>query len=968
LSKKVIVLSDGTGNSAAKVWRTNVWRIFEALDLSRSDQVVMYDDGVGTSSFKPLAVLGGAFGYGLKRNVLGLYKFLCRNYKTKQDYLDDGISCGDDEIFAFGFSRGAFTIRVLIGLVLDQGLVNFETEEELDRKTKAAYRQYRAKNFKTYTGIEAPFRWLRSWFVSAEHDETQRTVTSVRFLGLWDTVAAYGFPIDEMMRGVSRYLWPLELPNRQLDVTKVRRACHALSIDDERTTFHPVLWDESEIPRAKGSSCGIRRTRSEQLSQVWFAGVHANVGGGYPDDSLAHVSLAWIMQEASLCGLRFKRPPVADPDSVLNLSSSQDKDGRLYDSRSGIGGYYRYGPRKIVDLCHSRLSMDLRDCVLIEKPKIHHSVFERLTVAAHFYAPVGLPPKYEVVARNGLIVQPGRTFGETGPRARLRTKLEELTVWNLVWRRRVVYFMSVAATLHLLAYPVMHQFSSAGELTTKLRFISDTVRMIAAVLPSNGWRWADAYAKDPLKFLIAAATVAVTILVGSRLGGEIRDQARTIWNLSTRRTGVASAIKLIREQRSARISGAKNYLFFLLLFAVALSPYLFEDNAPFPKLVSGFWDALKKYSLFGEIAGYVGSASNKLLDVLTSTTVSGIIYGQISFVVRDTLRVVQTVLGQISQESAPGMAALLLLALLLPDRLVYLLRTSHAYRKSLSFLRLKLAPAVLAIGLVYLGSALVGRYLFVLKDGTGAYCKESAELKQPKCTAPALAACVKAIASQPEAVEPFGCKPSCTSETVLIDTRSLCAPTGLKLSKGQSYVFHVRKATEQNLKEAQDTDVATRLERLKKNSGQEASPETILLQTIRVQDDYDRRGIVRSNVNWRFCYDFFNMFCYKSGVQKVLDPSVLQNVLAVVTAPLKRTLDRPLGNLIVRYGATGNEEAFADPDATAPDPNANDVPIHPTVSGELFVYLNKPVSGFWANMFNQSNGGIAKVTVSARPN
>src|SRR5882724_4210094 len=231
MARKIIVLSDGTGNSAAKVWRTNVWRTFEALDLTRSDQVAMYDDGVGTSSFKPLAVLGGAFGYGLKRNILSLYKFLCRNYKSRQGYLAEGINCGDDEIFAFGFSRGAFTIRVLIGLVLDQGLVNFETEDELDRKTKAAYRQYRSKNFKTYTRIEVPFRWLRSWFVSAEHDATQRAVASVRFLGLWDTVAAYGFPIDEMMRGVSRYLWPLELPNRQLDVTKVRRACHALSID-----------------------------------------------------------------------------------------------------------------------------------------------------------------------------------------------------------------------------------------------------------------------------------------------------------------------------------------------------------------------------------------------------------------------------------------------------------------------------------------------------------------------------------------------------------------------------------------------------------------------------------------------------------------------------------------------------------------------------------------------------------------
>src|SRR6266581_1928450 len=85
MNRRIIILSDGTGNSASKVWRTNVWRVFESLDLSNSDQVAFYDDGVGTSSFKPLAILGGAFGYGLKRNVIDLYKFACRNYRNAED-------------------------------------------------------------------------------------------------------------------------------------------------------------------------------------------------------------------------------------------------------------------------------------------------------------------------------------------------------------------------------------------------------------------------------------------------------------------------------------------------------------------------------------------------------------------------------------------------------------------------------------------------------------------------------------------------------------------------------------------------------------------------------------------------------------------------------------------------------------------------------------------------------------------
>src|ERR1700719_3079051 len=85
MARKIVVLSDGTGNSSAALWRTNVWRTFDALDLSSSDQVAFYDDGVGTSSFKPLAILGGAFGIGLRRNVISLYKFACRNFRVPGD-------------------------------------------------------------------------------------------------------------------------------------------------------------------------------------------------------------------------------------------------------------------------------------------------------------------------------------------------------------------------------------------------------------------------------------------------------------------------------------------------------------------------------------------------------------------------------------------------------------------------------------------------------------------------------------------------------------------------------------------------------------------------------------------------------------------------------------------------------------------------------------------------------------------
>src|SRR5262249_6126726 len=154
----------------------------------------------------------------------------------------------------------------------------------------------------------------------------------------------------------SRWIWPLELPNRTLG-SDVQRACHALSLDDERTTFHPVLWSERDEVPIRPDDEGRRWVQNERLSQVGFAGTHANVGGGYPDDSLAHVSLGWIMNEAALCDLRFKSKPYADPDAARSPHSAADKDGRLYDSRHGVAGYYRYGPRKLQDLCHRRASL-----------------------------------------------------------------------------------------------------------------------------------------------------------------------------------------------------------------------------------------------------------------------------------------------------------------------------------------------------------------------------------------------------------------------------------------------------------------------------------------------------------------------------------------------------------------------------------------------------------------------------------
>lgn len=518
MGRKIVLLSDGTGNSAAKVWRTNVWRTFEALDLAGSDQVAFYDDGVGTSSFKPLAILGGAFGFGLKRNVIDIYKFACRNWR------DDS-----DELFGFGFSRGAFTIRVVMGLILNQGLVAADSERELDRKAHAAYRAYRRERYHTFWHIEKPLRALRDMILPRYDKADNRTINRIRFIGVWDTVAAYGLPMDEMTRGVSRWIWPLELPNHRLDLERVTRACQALSLDEPRTTFHPELWDERGTVPLTPRDDGKRHIEDEQISQVWFAGVHSNVGGGYPDDALAYIPLVWMMTEAQRCGLRFKSDhgtPPADPDSFKNAISMCDKDGRLYDPRKGLGGYYRYGPRKLAELCNYRFSKN--DEVFVARPKIHASAFKRIAGRSQDYAPVGLPDTYDVVTDDGVVLTPDQYGLESNIEAASRAKSQEY-VWNEIWKRRLVYFATVGATAWLLLYPLARSLPAADEYTSPIRWVSDIIRVVGGFLPGFAQTWINAYARSPVQFLILSFVAIALTWWGTRLAVGITDAMNAIW-------------------------------------------------------------------------------------------------------------------------------------------------------------------------------------------------------------------------------------------------------------------------------------------------------------------------------------------------------------------------------------------------------------------------------------------------------
>ncbi len=570
MPKNIVLLSDGTGNSAAKLFKTNVWRIYDALDLRYpQQQVAYYDDGVGTSSFRPLALLGGALGFGLKRNVLRLYRFLCEQYEP------------GDRIYAFGFSRGAFTIRVLVALIANQGILRVRADKfpagpvapagpaapgglppaavaraagagvavvdavepvrttmtatELRRLAKRAYRWYRYRFNQTTWLVRWAVvlgRFLRDAMVNGYDRSRGRTVYhpkfnwplekhELTFVGLWDTVDAYGLPIDELTEGVNRWLWPLSLPNFTLS-EKVGRACHALSLDDERHTFHPVLWDESTEPQNTTST----RTDQERVSQVWFAGVHANVGGGYPNDALSAVSLRWIAQEAERKDIVFLANRLAD------WTDRRDPLGTVYDSRRGLAAYYRYSPRRIQHLTNGQEHESTffrglwpKPEVSIERPKIHESVFTRIDAGSDFYAPIGLPARYAILTDHGDIV-------DADPQQSAVRAGAQDVCWNLVWWRRIAYFASVLVSLALVFWPLREGADAVARVAENgggLRLIE----IVGGVLPQAASRWVNYYAAAPLELTAGLAALAVIMGIGRTLQSGIGDRMHTIWRYAT---------------------------------------------------------------------------------------------------------------------------------------------------------------------------------------------------------------------------------------------------------------------------------------------------------------------------------------------------------------------------------------------------------------------------------------------------
>lgn len=510
MPKTIAIFTDGTGNSARSLFKTNVWRVYQALDLTelvpeqpgKTRQIAYYQDGIGTSTFKPLAIIGGAFGYGLKRNVIDAYIYLCRTYEV------------GDRIFLFGFSRGGFTARVLLGLILSQGLLTCRTKVDLDRYGLDAYRTFR-RGFKNRMGPFVTFlrnrrdwviaRWRR-WRNQPLYETVQRanvTVT-VKFIGVWDTVSAYGLPIAELTRGIDHWVWPLSLPDNQLPAG-AEIARHALSLDDEREAFHPLLWDEINSPDP------------QRILQVWFAGVHADVGGGYPHDGLALFPLAWMMREAVTAGLRFRDGVLAEIDGRLSHSVP------MHDSRQLFGAYYRYQPRRIGALIDppdaDTLAMrntSLNGRGLLKKVNVHETVFERIKSGPDPYAPIGLPDCFTIVGNAHTL--PGAAQRIAGQPA----------IWDLVWWKRIVYFATLLSALALLIYPLFAESDATCESPPCL--LVPVVSGIASVMPLGIRSWGHGFGAAPTLCCGLALILAILLWLSHHLHRVLHDEMRQLWD------------------------------------------------------------------------------------------------------------------------------------------------------------------------------------------------------------------------------------------------------------------------------------------------------------------------------------------------------------------------------------------------------------------------------------------------------
>jgi uncharacterized protein (DUF2235 family) len=309
MARNLVVCCDGTWNEPDEqrdhvAKPTNVAKLALALvsDIDKpaeqQSQLVHSELGVGTSADDRL--IGGAVGYGISRNIRNGYRFLAENYVPS------------DRVYLLGFSRGAYTARSLAGLIHNCGILRPECADHVDE----AFAFYRDRTNQTHPKTIAAhiFREMYS-----------HTDSKVFFIGVWDTVGALGIPEgvpgwEELSKGFPGWekLWGFH--DTRLS-PEIKFAYHALAIDEERPPYAPTLWAEDDD-----------RDGEQVLEQVWFAGVHSEVGGGTVDNSLSDISFLWMADKARAQGVQFRQgqplggaPGIGVPPPAPNYAGPLEK-------------------------------------------------------------------------------------------------------------------------------------------------------------------------------------------------------------------------------------------------------------------------------------------------------------------------------------------------------------------------------------------------------------------------------------------------------------------------------------------------------------------------------------------------------------------------------------------------------------------------------------------------------------------
>ena len=321
MAKNIVVCCDGTGNEYGP-HNTNVVKLYEAV-VRDPEQMAFYDPGVGTFSIFGRALgrrlgilLGQMFGAGLQQNVEDAYRYLMDRYEP------------GDRLFLFGFSRGAYTVRALAGMLHRVGLLQKGSVNLIPYAS-------RIYNDRARHPLAADFK--RAYCHECRS----------HLIGVWDTVGSMG------------WFWGRKFFDAALN-PDVRHGYHAVSIDERRRKFPVSLW---------------REERGDQtIEQVWFPGVHSDVGGSYAESGVSDVALEWMLAKAEARGLRLRADwrERIEPDPL----------GAIHNSRKGFWRLWRPAQR-----------------VIPAGALVHESVRVRMSDEPLQYNPANLPPEHTVVSR-----------------------------------------------------------------------------------------------------------------------------------------------------------------------------------------------------------------------------------------------------------------------------------------------------------------------------------------------------------------------------------------------------------------------------------------------------------------------------------------------------------------------------------------------------------------------------------------